>query len=225
MNSLNKKAFAGLLQLTVILSLCLFLPVWTISFWQAWVFLGVFLLSALLITLYLMKKDPKLLERRVKAGPAAEKEKNQRIIQMLASVAFLTIVIFPSVDHRFGWSSVPVIIVFVGYVLIASGFYMVFLVFRENTFTSAIIEVAEGQTIISTGPYAVVRHPMYFGALILLVGMPIALGSWWGLLTIIPITAVLAFRLLDEEAFLLKNLPGYSNYLEKVKYRLVPFIW
>jgi protein-S-isoprenylcysteine O-methyltransferase Ste14 len=225
MKSLNKKAFAGLLQLTVILSLCLFLPVWTIKFWQAWVFLHVFSLSALFITLYLMKKDPKLLERRVKAGPVAEKEKNQQVIQILATVAFLTIVIFPSVDHRFGWSSVPVFAVIIGDILVALGFYLVFLVFRENTFTSAIIEVAEGQTIISTGPYAVMRHPMYFGALILLIGMPIALGSWWGLLTIIPITAVLVFRLLDEEVFLLKNLPGYSIYQQKVKYRLVPFIW
>jgi protein-S-isoprenylcysteine O-methyltransferase Ste14 len=102
---------------------------------------------------------------------------------------------------------------------------VVFLTFKENTFTSAVIEVTSEQRIVSTGPYAIVRHPMYIGALILLAGTPIALGSWWGLLTVIPIKLVIVWRLLDEEKFLLKNLPGYLQYQQKVRYRLVPFIW
>jgi len=225
MNALNKKAFGGLLKLVIILAMLLFLPAWTIYYWQAWVFLSVFSISALLITIYLAKKDPKLLERRVNGGPASEKEKSQKIIQSLASIAFLTVIIFPVIDHRLAWSAVSNYIVIAGDILVAAGFFFVFLVFKENTFTSATIEVADGQTIISTGPYALVRHPMYIGALILLFGVPLSLGSWWGLFTIIPFTIVLVFRLLDEERFLIKNLPGYTAYQQKVKYRLVPFIW
>jgi protein-S-isoprenylcysteine O-methyltransferase Ste14 len=225
MNDLNKKAFGGLLQLTITLALCLFLPALTIHYWQGWVFLFVFSISALMITIYLMEKDPKLLERRVNGGPASEKEKSQKIIQIMASVAFLAIIVFPAIDHRLSWSVVPVYVVLIGDILVATGFYLVFLVFKENTFTSAVIEVSEGQFIISTGPYAVVRHPMYIGALVLLTGIPVALGSWWGLLTIIPITLVIIWRLLDEEKFLLKNLPDYFEYQQKVKFRLLPFIW
>jgi protein-S-isoprenylcysteine O-methyltransferase Ste14 len=225
MSNLNKKAFGGLLQLVIILTASLFLPAWTINYWQAWVFLGVFSAAALTITIYLVKNDPKLLERRVNGGPAAEKEKSQRVIQAFASAVFLSIIIFPAIDHRFAWSIVPNSIVIVGDVFIATGFFLVFFVFKENTFTSATIEVSSGQTIVSTGPYSLVRHPMYIGALVLLVGIPPALGSWWGLLTIIPFTAVITWRLLDEEKFLVSNLAGYVQYQQKVKYRLLPFIW
>ncbi|HEY2581619.1 MAG TPA: isoprenylcysteine carboxylmethyltransferase family protein, partial [Mucilaginibacter sp.] len=137
----------------------------------------------------------------------------------------LAIIVFPALDHRLSWSSVPLFVVAIGDILIITGFYIVFLVFKENTFTSAIIEVSEEQTIISTGPYAIVRHPMYIGALILLLGIPIALGSWWGLFAIVPISAVIVWRLIDEEKFLLENLPGYQQYQQKVRYRLLPFIW
>ncbi|HEY4325774.1 MAG TPA: isoprenylcysteine carboxylmethyltransferase family protein [Mucilaginibacter sp.] len=225
MSDLNKKAFGGLLQLAVILAVAIFFLAGTIHYWQAWVFLSVFLLSSFAITVYLMKNDPQLLERRVSAGPGSEKEKSQKIIQALASVAFLAVIVFPAADHRLSWSSVPLFVVVIGNILIVAGFYIVFLVFKENTFTSAIIEVSDEQTIISTGPYAIVRHPMYIGALVLLLGTPIALGSWWGLITIVPISAVIVWRLVDEEEFLLENLPGYQQYQQKVRYRLLPFIW
>jgi len=171
------------------------------------------------------EKDPELLERRVNAGPGAEKEKSQNIIQSLASVSFLAIIIFPAIDYRFALSMVPSYVSLAGDVLVAVGFFIVFLVFEENSFTSAIIEVGAGQQVISTGPYAYVRHPMYIGALVMLLGVPPALGSWWGIFAIIPITVVIIWRLLDEEKFLAKNLPGYPGYQKKVKYRLVPFIW
>lgn len=225
MKDIDKKALGGLFKILVILALVLFISAGNINYWQAWAFLIVFFISTLLITLYLMKNDPKLLERRVNGGPAAEQEGSQKVIQTLASLAFIAVLVSPSLDHRFGWSSVPAYISIAGEILIALGFYFVFLVFKENTYTSAIIEVSEGQTLISTGPYALVRHPMYSGALILLLGVPLALGSYWGLLTIVPFTFVLALRLLDEEKFLLKNLAGYAEYKQKVKYRLAPFIW
>ena len=165
------------------------------------------------------------MERRVNAGPAAEKETSQKIIQLFASLSFIAIFVVSAIDHRFGWSAVPVSVVVLGDVLIALGFYAVFLVLRENTYAAGTIEVEQGQQVISTGPYALVRHPMYAGALIMLLGIPLALGSWWGLLTIVPMALALVWRILDEEAFLRKNLPGYAEYRAQVKYRLVPLIW
>ena len=225
MTELNKKALIGFIGLFIVVSLLLFVGAWSVYYWQAWVFLGAFFIPALLITIYLAKNDTTLLERRVSAGPANEKETSQKRIQSVAQLAFLMIIVLPAIDHRLGWSSVPAYFVITGDLLIVAGYYVVFLVFRENTFTSATIEVAAGQSVISTGPYALVRHPMYSGALILLLGTPLSLGSWWGLLMVIPMVAALAWRLLDEEKFLSKNLHGYNAYQQKVKYRLIPFIW
>lgn len=223
--SLNIRALAGLAQLVVIMALALFLPAGTVDYWQAWVFLAVFFVSVFWITVYLMRNDPALLERRVKAGPGAEKEKGQKLIQALASVAFIAVLVVPALDRRFGWTRIPIWGIAVGNVLVALGLLFVFLVFKENTFTSATIEVGAEQKVISTGPYAVVRHPMYAGALVMLVGMPLALGSVWGLLAVLVIAAVIVWRLLDEEEFLAKNLPGYAEYRRTVRYRLVPFVW
>ncbi len=225
MKSLNIKAFAGLLFLLLVMAAALFLSSWSIYYWQAWVFLGIFGVSVFAITLYLVRKDPKLLERRVQAGPIAEKEKSQKVIQSLAQVAFIAIIIFPAIDHRFGWSVVPLLAVLVGDILVLFGLFIVFRVFKENTFTSATIEVGDGQKVISTGPYSRVRHPMYSGAIIMLLGVPLSLGSWWGLIAVIPIVAVIVVRLLDEEKFLVKNLSGYAEYKNKVKYRLIPFVF
>jgi protein-S-isoprenylcysteine O-methyltransferase Ste14 len=225
MDDLTRKTTIGFAQLIVGLAVLLFAPAWTLDFWQAWVYLFVFAASTALITVYLWKQDPKLLERRVRAGPGAEKEAAQRLIQLMASVAFVGVLVVPAIDHRLAWSSVPLCVVIAGNVLVATGFVIVFLVFRENTFTAATIEVAADQTVIAAGPYAVVRHPMYAGALVMLFGTPLALGSSWGLLAFIPMTLVIVWRLLDEEKFLSKNLPGYSNYTKNVRYRLLPFVW
>ena len=159
------------------------------------------------------------------AGPGAEKERSQKIIQSLATIGFIAVIVFPAVDHRFGWSSVPLPVAIAGDALVTLGLLIIFFVFKENTFTSSVIEVDPEQRVIATGPYALVRHPMYVGALVMLLGVPLALGSWWGLFTVIPITLVIVWRLVDEEKFLVKNLSRYSEYQNKVRYRLVPFIW
>jgi len=182
-------------------------------------------MSSATITAYLWKRDPELLARRVEAGPVEEKEKTQKIIKVFASLLFISILIVPSLDHRFGWSNVPLYIVIIGDILVVLGFFLVFLVFKENTFAAATIEIATDQKIITTGPYSMVRHPMYSGALIMLFGTPLALGSWWGLLVFIPFTLIIILRLLDEEKFLSKNLTGYNEYCQKVRYRLIPFLW
>ena len=225
MDNLARKTVLGFTQLIGALGILLFAPAWTLDYWQAWLYWFVFAASSALITAYLWKKDPKLLSRRIDAGPGAESEKSQKQIQLLASFIFLAAMILPSLDHRFSWSAVPLSAVLAGDVLTALGFFIVFLVFKENTFTAATIVVTPGQKVVSTGPYAVIRHPMYSGALVLLFGTPLALGSWWGLLMFIPMLFTIAWRARDEERFLFKNLSGYKEYCQIVRYRLVPFAW
>jgi protein-S-isoprenylcysteine O-methyltransferase Ste14 len=221
----NKKAFGGLFFLLLVMAALLFLPAWTLAYWKAWAFLAVFAASALAISLYLMKKDPKLLARRMSGGPTAEKETNQKIIQTITSIGFTAILVVSALDHRFVRTPLPLYISLAGDALVALGFLIIFFVYKENTFASATIEVAPEQKVISTGLYTLVRHPMYMGAFFLLVGIPLSLGSWWGLFVIALMMPALIWRLLGEETFLAKNLPGYTEYQNTVKYRLVPFIW
>jgi protein-S-isoprenylcysteine O-methyltransferase Ste14 len=225
MTNLDKKALGGLLLLFLAMAALLFIPPWTFDYWQAWAFLAVYFASAAAITLYLMKKDPKLLQRRMSGGPTAEKEPAQKIIMSLTSLGFIGLLAVPALDHRFGWSHMPPYAVLTGDLLVLLGWLAVFFVFRENTFSSAIIELAPDQKVISTGPYAQVRHPMYAGGLVMLVGIPMALGSWWGMLIIVAIIPALIWRLLDEEKFLASNLPGYPAYQGSVRYRLIPWVW
>jgi protein-S-isoprenylcysteine O-methyltransferase Ste14 len=185
MNSLHTKALLSLVALAVSMALLLFAPAGTAQYWQAWVYLGIFTGASLLTTLYLIKKDPALLKRRMSGGPTAEREPVQKIIMLFASVGFVGLLAVSALDHRFTWSRVPLNVVIAGDTLVAIGFYFIFLVYRENTFTSATIEVAENQKVISTGPYALVRHPMYASAFLYLAGTPLALGSYWGLLALL----------------------------------------
>jgi protein-S-isoprenylcysteine O-methyltransferase Ste14 len=223
--ALNIKAWLGLVFLAIAMGLLLFLPAGTAQYWQAWGFLVVFFGASLLITLYLMKKDPALLKRRLSGGPTAEKEKTQKMIMFFTTLGFIALLVVPALDYRFMWSSVPFYLVIAGDMLTALGFYIVFLVYRENTFTSATIEVASDQKVISTGPYAIVRHPMYAGSLLYLLGMPFALGSYWRLLVLVAMMPFLIWRLFDEERFLSKNLPGYAEYCAKVRWRLMPGVF
>lgn len=223
--NLNTKAWLSLAVLAIVMSLLLFVPAWTIHYWQAWVYLSIFTGTSILITLDLIRRDPALLERRMRAGPTAEREPAQRLIMLCTSIGFIALLVVPALDFRFGWSSVPLGALVVGDVFVVIGFYFTFLVYRENTFTSATIEVAEDQPVIATGPYAIVRHPMYASALLYLLGTPLALGSYWGLVVLGAMIPFLLWRLFDEERFLSKNLPGYTEYQKRIRHRLVPFVW
>jgi protein-S-isoprenylcysteine O-methyltransferase Ste14 len=211
--------------LFLVMGLVVFGAAGTTGYWQAWVLIGVFAGCSGLITAWLWAHDKALLERRVRAGPGAESDPMQNVVQALAGIVFLATFAIPGLDHRLGWSKVPIAIVVAGDVLVAVGFWIVFQVFRENSFTSGTIEIAEGQKVVDTGPYALLRHPMYAGALLMFVGMPLALGSWWGLAPAVGIAPILAWRLLREESFLVANLTGYDAYRHRVRYRLIPLIW
>lgn len=225
MDDLTRKTAVGLGRFVVSLLALVFLPAWSLRYWQGWLFVVVFGGAAVAISLYLLKHDPQLLAKRLKAGPGAEKERSQKIIQALASAGFVALMVVPAVDHRLGWSRVPAWLVIAGDCLIAAGYAIVFFVFRENSFTSSTVEIQEGQRVVSSGPYTVVRHPMYSGGLVLLAGVPLALGSWWAILLLIPFAALIVWRLVEEEKFLVERLPGYLQYRKTVRWRLGPGVW
>jgi protein-S-isoprenylcysteine O-methyltransferase Ste14 len=225
MQTLYIRALRSSLLGTLIIAALLLLPAGTLNYWQAWVFMAVFVSASGAVTVYLAVHDPRLLERRMRAGPAAEKERSQKFIISLAMMGFIGLLAIPAFDHRFGWSDVPTYACLVGDALIATGFLVVFFVVKGNTYAASTIEVAEDQKVITTGPYGFVRHPMYAGSFPILVGTPLALGSWWGLSALLVVVPALIWRLVDEERFLRKNLSGYTEYTDKVRYRLVPYVW
>jgi protein-S-isoprenylcysteine O-methyltransferase Ste14 len=215
---------ANLMTLAILLA-CLFIPAGTFNYWQAWAFVAVFEVCAQALGIYFLVHDPKLVERRMNVGPAAEQRSAQKLISALFILGFAGFVVVPAFDHRFGWSPVAPIVSVIANAMIVVSFWLFFVVMKSNSFAASTIQVEEGQPVVSTGPYAYVRHPMYSGALLLLVAMPLALGSWWSLLLIVPFFPVLVWRILDEELFLRERLPGYDEYLRRVRYRLVPRLW
>jgi protein-S-isoprenylcysteine O-methyltransferase Ste14 len=225
MRALHRKSFISLAFLLLGMGLLLFGPAGTLRYWQAWLFLTIYFAVSLALTLYLIRNDPALLERRMRGGPFAEREPTQKIIMSLASLGFIALLVLPAVDHRFGWSQMSPRMAVAGDLLVLLGWLGIFFVFRENSFASATIESASDQRVISSGPYAWVRHPMYAAGLVLLLGIPIALGSWWGVLVVLAVLPALIWRLLDEERFLARNLPDYIAYQGRVRYRLVPMVW
>jgi protein-S-isoprenylcysteine O-methyltransferase Ste14 len=225
MSALTPRAFVSAAGLFLVMAALLFVPPWTLDWWQAWLFLAVYFGGSIVLMLDLARRDPALLERRMKGGPWAEERLEQKIIMTFASLGFFALLLIPAFDHRFGWSHLPVIVVLAGNVLMVIGGWGVWRVFCENSFTSARIELARDQRVISTGPYALVRHPMYTTALVMMAGIPLALGSLWGLLAFAAMVPALVWRIFDEEKFLASQLPGYAEYKQKVRYRLIPHLW
>ena len=225
MNTVTMKALAGAAFLLVVMALMLFVSAGSIRFWQGWIYWGVFCASVVAITTYFLKHDPNLVARRTSAGPLAEPEPIQKIIQAIASALFCALLIVPGLDHRFHWSWVWFPLVLAGNALVAISFSIIFVVFKENSFASGVVQVEKEQRVISTGLYAYVRHPMYAGAGLLLIATPPALGSWWGIPVGLMLCAVIVVRLFDEERRLAVDLSGYEEYRRKVPYRIVPKVW
>lgn len=192
--------------------------------WQQWILPVVLVVFCLPIVVHALT-HPAFLRRRVHVLVFAEPEPRQRVIIALLLLCWIGLMLLSVLDLRHGWSSVPAVFTIFGDVCVAGGLLLIYLTFRANQFAGSTVNVEAGQTVISTGPYARIRHPMYSGMLLLMLGMPPAIGSWWGLTVFIPLLAIFAWRLTDEEAYLAKRLPGYDDYLARVRYRLIPRVW
>lgn len=204
------------------MGLMLFLPAGSLDYWQAWIYCGVIFIPVSFVVFYFLKKDPELLERRMRVK---EHEEKQKTIVKLGMIIFFIGFIIPGFDYRYHWSNVPVYLVIVANAIVLSGYIFVFLVFRENSYASRIIEVEKDQEVITTGPYAIVRHPMYLGVLVMYLFTPLALGSYWALPFFLPLIPLLVSRLLNEEEMLLRELPGYKEYCQETRYHLIPLIY
>ena len=205
-----------------VLGLFFFLPAGTIYYWEAWVYIVILFTPMFFVMQYLLKNDPALLERRMRTK---EQASEQSLIIKLSYVYFLVTYLLPGFDKRYGWSNTPVWLIIIADVIVFAGYMMVILVFKENSYASRTVEVDEDQKVIDTGPYAVVRHPMYTGVTALYVISPLALGSYWALISSILIIPIIVARILSEEKILAKELKGYTEYQQKVKYRLLPMVW
>jgi protein-S-isoprenylcysteine O-methyltransferase Ste14 len=182
MNALNVRALRASFFGTLTMAALLFVPAWTLDYWQGWIFMAVFVGASAATTVYLARNNPTLLERRMRVGPKAETGRTQKIAVSFAIAGFIALLVFSALDHRFGWSPVPAVVSLAGDALIALGFLFILLVLKENPYAASTIQIAEDQRVVSTGPYALVRHPMYAAALLLIVGTPLALDSWLGTL-------------------------------------------
>lgn len=222
----NLKAKAWLLTIigVIVVGIVFFVAAGTIHYWQAWVFLGALAAACVPITL-LMTKDQALLESRTKFGPGAETRPIQKVIVSLIIIPAIAVFIVPPLDFRFGWSNMPVWLEIAGDILFLVSMWMLYRVYEENSFGSATVEIGKDQKVISTGPYAIVRNPMYSSAVLYLISMSLALGSYWGLIPAVLMIPAFAWRLFDEEKFLAKNLPGYTEYQAKVRWHLIPGIF
>lgn len=219
---LFKLVFSRLIIIVLLMFAMFFLPAGTWNYWQAWMYLVTLLVPMVFVILYLIKNDPELLERRMKFG---EKQKEQKKIINLSIIYYLFAFVLPGLDHRFGWSNVPTAVAIAADILVAIGYGIVILVFRENSYASRIVEVSQEQKVISSGPYAVVRHPMYVGVTLMYGLSPLALGSYWAMIPALSIIPILVARIVNEEKLLREDLKGYNEYMQKTKYRLIPGIW
>jgi protein-S-isoprenylcysteine O-methyltransferase Ste14 len=224
MNTVAKVAATSVLGLGFY-GLILFGPAGTLEYWQAWVFIAAFTAATIGPTIYLARTNPAALRRRMRGGPRAETRTAQKIIITGAMLDLFAMMAFSALDHRMGWSTVPVWVSVLGDVLVVAGLGLTMLVVIQNGYAATTVTVETGQKVATGGVYRFVRHPMYVGTLIMMVGIPLALGSYWGLLFVLPGMLVLVFRILDEERLLTQELPGYREYAQRVRYRLVPNVW
>jgi protein-S-isoprenylcysteine O-methyltransferase Ste14 len=224
MNTVVKSALSAIAGLLAFGSM-VFVPAGTLHYWQGWVFLAVFALSTWIPSVYLLRNNPAALERRTHGGPWRETRMLQKIVISIALLSLAAMIVVSTLDHRFGWSPVSASISLVGDVLVAIGLGLAMLVVIQNGYAAANVTVEKEQKLVSTGLYGLVRHPMYTANVILMLGIPLALGSYWGLVLLIPGPTVLALRIRDEEKLLTEELAGYREYMQDVHYRLVPYVW
>ncbi len=222
MAGLKTRIIARLLALPAVVYLLLFLPAGTFDFWQVYVYFGVILTLALGAMAYFLKHDPELLERRLRTR---EKQGAQQAVVFSLLIVVVLGIVMPGLDRRFGWSEVPTVVVLLADAVVAASYLFTALVMKTNSYASRIVEVEEDQRLVRTGPYAVVRHPMYASAAVMFFATPIALGSWWGLLPMAVVPMILVPRILNEEKVLRGGLEGYNDYCDEVRWRILPLVW
>jgi len=225
MSTLNQRAWVRSALSLVVFMAMLFIPAGTLQFWPGWLYGFIFAASTTAISVYFLKHDPKLVERRMKVGPAAEQRPAQKIIMAITLAGFILLIVLPGLDYRWHWSYMPPWLVLAANVVLVLSFAICFIVLKQNSYAASTIRVEADQPVVSTGLYAIVRHPLYSGALLLMLVTPLALGSYWTLLVAFALIPVLMWRLLDEERFLKQNLPGYADYCRATRFRLIPLIW
>ena len=206
----------------ILVALLLFLPAGSLSYYQGWLFLGLLFIPILILGIVLYFKAPELLEKRL---DARESQTTQKHVVAISGLLFLVGFVVSGLDFRFGWSYVPVWGVAIASVILLAAYVLYAEVMRENSYLSRTIQVQEGQQVVDTGLYGIVRHPMYAVTIWLFLAIPVVLGSWWGLLCFLPYVAVIGVRIANEEKVLEAGLPGYTQYKTRVKYRVVPLIW
>jgi protein-S-isoprenylcysteine O-methyltransferase Ste14 len=206
----------------LIIAAALFIPAGTADWWQAWLWMATWIVPAFSFTAYYLKADPGMIERRMRSR---EPEVAQRRIIRFGRVIYIAVFILPGFDRRFGWSSVPDAVVIAADALVLAGYLIFIRVMRGNRFAARTIAVEDGQRVITTGPYAVVRHPLYSSSLFITSFSPVALGSWPAAAVALLFFPMIVARILNEEKVLLRDLPGYAEYLRMRRYRLIPGIW
>lgn len=218
----HSKAWIALVATTAVVGALVFAAAGAFAFWRGWVFLAVFFAASVALTADLAARDPALLERRIHGGPWAETRPAQRIAMAVVSAGFLALLIAPPLAWRHGQAPTSAATSLAGDALLALGYAAIARVFRANSYAAATVRTGDGQRVVSIGPYAWVRHPMYAASLAYLIGIPLALGSWWGLVVVLFILPFLIWRLVDEEQMLTRQLPGYAEYMNKTPWRLIP---
>jgi protein-S-isoprenylcysteine O-methyltransferase Ste14 len=224
-SSLSQRVIRGYIQLQLVLVILLFLPAGSIRFWEAWLYYGLFGGSILFITWYFLKVDLDFVERRMQIGPGAEPSKTQQVVQFMAGVLACVLFLAAGFEHRLRGSDLPASVVLVADGLLLFCMGITFRVFHANRYAAGTVRVEVNQQVVSNGPYAIVRHPLYVASILGFMATPFALGSLWALPFGLLLCAVVVVRLLDEERFLLEHLAGYADYCRHVRYRLIPFLW
>lgn len=225
MNDLSRKALASVARTQVALALMLFVPARTFAYWEAWLYWTLSTVAALATALHFLRRDPALIQRRLEVGARAEPLKSQQIIQAIGSVLYAAMFIVAALEQHVHGSQVSAPVILIADAIVAAGLALTFLVFKANTFTASTVTVEAGQCVVTTGPYAIVRHPMYAASIVWFLATPFALGSPWALVPAGLMSLTVGVRLVDEERHLRTSLPGYDGYCESVRWRLIPGLW
>jgi protein-S-isoprenylcysteine O-methyltransferase Ste14 len=222
---LERQAYAGLIKFLIGLALLLFVPAWSLRYGEAWAYWGLFAIWSTAVTIHFLKHDPRLIERRLQVGPGAERDRRQKIVQAITAFLLIALFVVSGIEHRLNAPNVPAAIVLSADAVVVIAFGLILRVFKENSYAAGVVQVEDSQPVVTSGPYRFIRHPMYAGAVLLFVATPLALGSLWGEAVGILLSVMIVVRLVFEERYLSAHLPGYEAYCQKVRSRLVPFVW